>query len=296
VAAAVDGVALVAPTRSSRRGPRAWREADRLTQAAALWLAFLVIVGFTGSLLPFGDPRAIGAGPRLASPSAEWLFGTDELGRPLLPRVAEGVRTTILVAFLSVALTTVIGGLIGMLAGYKRGLVDAVVSRVTDVLFAFPALVLALLTTVVVGYGGAAAVVSIVLITTPLMIRVVRAATFVVSERDFVVVARVQGASLRRIMFVHIAPNVAGPIATQAAYALSLSMLIESGLSFLGFGVQPPDASLGSLVRDGTQYLTRAPWLVFIPGAVLASAILAVSLIGDGLRDALDPQKPRSLE
>jgi peptide/nickel transport system permease protein len=290
--AAVDAVAWAPPR---RRGPGAWHRADHLSRAAALWLAFLVLVGVLALQLPIGDPRQIAAGPRLAAPSLDWVFGTDELGRSLLPRVIEGIRTTFVVALASVALTTAIGALIGMLAGYTRGLLDAAVARLNEVLFAFPALLLALLVTVVMGYGTAAAVVSIVLITSPLMIRVVRAATMQVSERDFVIVARVEGASLPRILFVHIAPNVAGAIATQAAYAMSLSMLIESGLSFLGLGVQPPDASLGSLVRDGSQYLTEAPWLVFIPGAVLASAIFAVNLIGDGLRDALDRRTPRSL-
>jgi peptide/nickel transport system permease protein len=293
--AAVDASPWAGSVRPGRRPPRVWRQADRLTKAASLWLLCLVIVGVAASLLPVGDPRAIGAGPRLASPSVEWLFGTDELGRPLLPRVVEGIRTTFLVALLSVALTTVLGTLIGMLAGLQRGWLDSIVSRLTEVLFAFPALVFALLITVVIGDSSVATVVSIVLITSPLMIRVVRAATLLVSERDFVVVARVEGASLGRMLFVHIAPNVAGAVATQAAYAMSISMLIESALSFVGFGVQPPEASLGSLVRDGNQYLTDAPWLVFIPGAVLASAIVAVNLIGDGLRDTLDRRTPRSL-
>lgn len=297
--AAVEATAWEAtaePTPRGARGPRLWQQADRVTKLAFVWLIVLVLVGAAGPQLPIGDSREIAVGPRLAAPSWDWPFGTDELGRALLPRVVEGIRSTFLIAFLSVALTTAIGGLIGMLAGYKRRWLDSAVSRMTEVLFAFPAMLLALLVTVMLGAGRSAAIVSIVLITSPLMIRVVRAATFLVSERDFVVVARIQGASLPRILFVHIAPNIAGAIATQAAYAMSLSMLIESGLSFLGLGMQPPDASLGSLVREGSQHLTDAPWLVFIPGAVLASAIVAVNLIGDGLRDALDPRAPRNLE
>jgi peptide/nickel transport system permease protein len=292
----VDAQPWEAPVQSRRRLPRVWRDADRLTRAGVIWGAALLVVGTLASLSLTGDAREIGAGPRLAPPSVDWVFGTDELGRSLLPRVAEGIRTTFLIALVSVTLTTLIGGLIGMLAGYRRGWMDSVVSRLTDVLFAFPALVLALLITVVVGSGGLATVVSIVLITSPLMIRVVRAATLMVSGRDFVVIAQIQGASLPRILFMHIAPNVAGTVATQAAYAMSLSMLIESGLSFLGLGVQPPEASLGSLVREGSEHLTDAPWLVFVPGGVLASAILAINLIGDGLRDTLDPRTPRSLE
>jgi peptide/nickel transport system permease protein len=278
------------------QGPPAWRDADRVTKIACVWLALLVFAGVIGLALPIGSSTAIGVGPRLAGPSGHWLFGTDELGRSLLPRVIEGLRTTFLLASIAVVLTTLVGGLIGMVAGYKRGVIDGVTSRLTEVLFAFPALLLAMLISVVVGYGSWAAIISIVLITVPLMIRVVRAETLIVSQRDFVVVAQVGGASLARILLRHITPNVAGAVVTQAAYAMSLGMLIESGLSFLGLGVQPPGASLGSLVRDGTEYLTVAPWLVFIPGAALASAILAVNLIGDGLRDSLDRRRPRSLE
>jgi peptide/nickel transport system permease protein len=285
-----------ASARSRYRVPRLWRDADWPTKVAVAWLAVLVAVTTAAVVFPIGDPRAIATGARLAPPSLQAPFGTDDLGRSLLPRVVEGTRTTFLIAFLSVLLTTIIGGLLGMLAGYKRGLLDGALARISEILFAFPALVLALLSTVVIRNGTAAAIVSIVLITSPLMIRVVRAATLLVGTRDFVVVAHIEGASLARILFVYIAPNVAGAIATQAAYALSVSMLIESGLSFLGLGVQPPDASLGSLVRDGNQYLTSAPWLVFIPGAILASAILAVNLVGDGLRDALDRRLARSLD
>jgi peptide/nickel transport system permease protein len=132
-------------------------------------------------------------------------------------------------------------------------------------------------------------------VTLPLMVRVVRAATLTIADRDFVVTAEVGGASLARLLFIHVLPNIAGPLIVQATYALSVAMLVESGLSFLGLGMQPPDASLGSLVSQGNLYLVFAPWLVFAPGAVLALAILSVNLLGDGLRDMVDPRVQRLL-
>jgi peptide/nickel transport system permease protein len=246
-------------------------------------------------VLPFGDPRAIGVGPRLAGPAAHWLAGTDALGRSLLPRVVEAVRNTVLLAAAAVSITVAVSTVVGLLAAYRGGAVDLVVVRAADALFAFPPILLAILAAAIAGPGSAGALASIVLVTLPLMIRVVRASTLTVAGRDFVAAAEVGGASLPRILFVHLLPNIAGPIIVQATYALSVAMLVESGLSFLGLGVQPPDASLGSLVYEGTIYLTIAPWLVFVPGAVLGMAILAVNLLGDGLRDVIDPRAPRVL-
>ena len=258
-------------------------------------LALLVLLAVFGPLLPLGDPLAIGVGPRLAGPSAHWLVGTDALGRSLLPRVVQGVRNTILLAATAVSITVVISTVVGLLAAYRGRAVDLLVVRATDALFAFPPILLAILAAAIAGPGSAGAIASIVLVTLPLMVRVVRASTLAIAGRDFVAAAEVGGASLARILFIHLLPNVAGPIIVQATYALSVAMLVESGLSFLGLGVQPPNASLGSLVSEGTIYLTIAPWLVFVPGAVLGIAILSVNLLGDGLRDLIDPRALRVL-
>lgn len=268
---------------------------DRVSLLAVMTLVTLLLVGLLGPLLPIGNPTAIGIGPRLAPPAIEWPLGTDSLGRSLLPRVVAGMDSTITLATASVLFTTVLALVVGLLAAYQRGLFDEVAVRVADVGFSFPGLILAMLVSAVVGPGKPAAAAAIVFITTPLMFRVVRAASLVVSERDFVIAARVNGASRWRILFVHLLPNIAGTVMVQATYALSVGMLIESGLSFLGLGVQAPDASLGSLVHDGSTYLTIAPWLVFAPGALLATAIISVNLLGDGVRDLLDPRVARLL-
>jgi peptide/nickel transport system permease protein len=206
-----------------------------------------------------------------------------------------GIEITFLLATTSVVIAAIGAVLIGMLAAYLRGIVDELIVRIADVIFSFPAILLALLVAAILGPGNPGAVVTIMLVTAPLMVRVVRATSMVVVERDFVVAAEVSGASPWRILVVHIFPNIASAAAVQATYALSVGMLIESSLSFLGLGVQPPDASLGSLVREGSVYITVDPWLVFTPGLLLAVAILSVNLLGDGLRDVLDPREAQFL-
>ena len=276
----------------------AWRRAlahDGLGLLGAGLLAALLLIGIVGPLLPLGDADAIGAGPRLGAPSLAFPAGTDELGRAYLPRVVDGIGATFLVSSVAVVVTAVLGTLLGMAAGTLRGTTDTLIARFADVLFAFPALLFGLLAAAVLGAGGASAVIVIAVATLPLFVRVIRAATLVVAEREFVVAARVAGASTLRVLGVHILPNVLGAAIVQLTYALSIGMLIESGLSFLGLGVQPPRASLGSLLRLGSVYLTIAPWMVLVPGVVLALAIMAVNLFGDAVRDALEPLRGRAL-
>jgi peptide/nickel transport system permease protein len=273
----------------------AHRRLDRLTLAALGALGALVVVGVAGALSLFGDPRRLGAGPRLSAPSSSAWFGTDELGRSLLPRVAEAIGNTLLLALVAVAVSAFAATVLGVAAGYVKGPLDRVVVAVADILFAFPALLFAILVAALLGPGQAAAIAAIVLVTLPRMVRVIRHAVQVVAERDFVVSAEISGLPAWRTMAAHLVPNIAGTIVVQATFALSVAMLVESGLSFLGLGVQPPTASLGSLVSGGLGTLAIAPWLVFIPGAVLVLAIVTVNLVGDGLRDLFEPRELRSL-
>ena len=261
---------------------------DALSRIALLLLALFVLIALLGPVLPLGDPRAVNAGPRLSAPSGAFLAGTDSLGRSVLPRLAQGLRTTFLVAGVAVLLTAALSVALGMVAAYYRGAVGELITRTADVFFVFPAILLAILIVTISGPGVVGAVVAIALICSPLMIRVVRAASLTVVGRDFVIAARVGGARPSRILFVHVLPNVAGAAVVQGTYALSVGILLESALSFLGLGVQPPSASLGSLVHEGAIYLSVAPWLAIIPGILLALVIMSVNLIGDGLRDKLD--------
>jgi len=261
---------------------------DALSRTAFMLLSAFVLIALLASSLPLGDPEQINAGPRLAAPSAHWLAGTDSLGRSVLPRLAQGLRTTLLLAGTAVLLTAAVSIVLGMIAAYYRGVVGELITRTADVFFAFPAVLLAILIVAISGPGVTGAIVSIALICSPMMVRVVRAAALSVVGRDFITAARVGGARPARIMFVHVLPNIAGAAIVQGTYALSVGILLESVLSFLGLGVQPPDASLGSLVHEGAVYLSVAPWLVLIPGALLALVIMSVNLIGDGLRDRFD--------
>ncbi|NOR67722.1 MAG: ABC transporter permease subunit, partial [Woeseiaceae bacterium] len=167
--------------------------------------------------------------------------------------------------------------------------------RLADVLFAFPALILGLLMAAILPPGNFGVVTVISTATLPLFVRVVRSVSLSLSERGFIIAAEIAGASRTRVMFVHLLPNIAGAVLIQLTYALSVGMVIESALSFLGLGVQPPLASLGSLLRTGALYLTIAPWMVFSAGIVLSIAIMSINLLGDGLRDLLDPLQMRSL-
>ncbi len=268
---------------------------DPLMALGAVLLALFLLAGALGPLLPIGDPTAIGVGPRLSPPSQGLPLGTDELGRSNLPRVVDGILVTFFLAGFAVLLTAVVGVFIGLLAAYFGGYVDGLVARLTDVMYAFPAIILGLLVSSIVGPGTFAVVIVITAATLPLFIRVVRSVALSVAAREFVTAAEVAGASPLRIMVVHLLPNVAGAAIVQLTYALSIGMLIESALSFLGLGAQPPHPSLGSLLQQGATYLTIAPWLVFPPGIILSLAILSVNLLGDGMRDAIDPLEGRSL-
>jgi peptide/nickel transport system permease protein len=267
---------------------RSRRSGDLMTRLSVAILLSFALLAALGPLLPLGSTEAVGVGPRLSPPSGDFIAGTDALGRSLLPRLVQGLRTTFLLAGASVLVTSVVSVLLGMIAAYFRGWVGESITRVADVLFTFPPLLLAILIAAITGPGQLGAVVSISLICAPMMIRVVRAAALGVVGRDFIVAARVGGARAPRILMVHVLPSIGGSIMVQATYSLSVGMLIESGLSFLGLGVQVPQASLGSLVQQGAAYLSTSPWLVLLPGLILALVIMSVNLLGDGLRDRLD--------
>ncbi|SHM25553.1 ABC transporter permease [Cryptosporangium aurantiacum] len=271
------------------------RSLDLSARIAAVVLGVLVIVAALSALTGLGgDPSAL-AGGRLEPPSPEHWLGTDGLGRSELARLLQGIGTTLVLSAVAVLLTSIIAVLLGVVAGYFGGLFGDGIMRVVDVLYSFPALVLAILVAALLGPGRTAALASIVLITVPLMTRMVRIGAASVARRDFVTAARISGVPAWRIMLRHVLPNVAGTVVVQGSYALSLGILIEGGLSFLGYGVQLPQSSLGSLVQDGALYFTAAPWLLFAPGVVLVVAICAINLLGDGLRDRFEPRGTGSL-
>ncbi|KTR85906.1 ABC transporter permease [Leucobacter chromiiresistens] len=275
---------------ASVRPPR-----DGLFIASIATLAAIVGIAVVAAVVPFaGDPAKI-VGPRLSAPSGAALLGTDALGRSVLARLLEGIGTTLVLSAVAVLCTAVISVMLGMIAGYLGGWTREGVMRFVDVLYSFPSIVLAILIAAVVGPGQVAALASIVLVTVPLMTRMVSAASMAVAKRDFVTTAQISGVSAPVILFRHVLPNISGTIAVQGTYALSVGILVEGGLSFLGYGVQLPQSSLGLLIQEGSSYMVQAPWLLFAPAVVLVLAILAINLVGDTLRDRLDPRETRSL-
>lgn len=268
---------------------------DILFRIAVWTLAAFITATLLGHLLGVGGNPGTIVGDRLAPPGGSQPLGTDSLGRSLLPRLLQGVGTTLLLSSLAVLCAAAISTALGVLAGYRGGRTAEFIHRLSDVLYSFPSIVLAVLVSAVIGPGRLSALASIVLVTVPLMTRMVGTAARSVSRREFVTAARISGVPARTIMRRHILANVSGTIAVQGTYALSIGILVEGGLGFLGHGVQLPDASLGLLIQEGSLYLVNAPWLIAGPGVVLVAAIVSINLIGDSMRDRFEPRETRAL-
>jgi len=252
----------------------------------ALYAAIALGVGF----LPIRDPLQISA-DRLAAPSAAFPFGTDPLGRDLFSRVLFGARLSMQVAVLSVAGATIAGGVLGLVSGYLGGIVDLAIGRVMDVFFAFPAILLALGIVAALGPDPANVIIAIAVVYTPIFMRVVRGPVLALKAREFVEAARAIGATRMRIVVRHIVPNLLSTLIVQVSLALSWAVLTEGALSFLGLSAQPPAPSWGVMLNEGRQYLEFATHLAIFPGLAIMVAVLGFNLLGDGLRDALDPQR-----
>jgi peptide/nickel transport system permease protein len=249
-----------------------------------------VVIALVVGVLPLRDPLAVST-QRLIGPSPEFPFGTDALGRDLLSRILFGTRLSIRVAVLSVALATIVGGTLGLVSGYLGGLADLAIGRVLDVFFAFPAILLALGIVAALGPDPNNVIIAIAVVYTPILARVVRGPVLALKARDFVEAARAVGATGPRIVIRHIVPNLMSTLIVQVSLALSWAVLTEGALSFLGLSAQPPAPSWGVMLSEGRQYLEFATHLAVFPGLAIMIAVLGFNLLGDGLRDALDPQQ-----
>ena len=275
--------------RARRRGGRlrpAWRQPLAVV-GSVIAVAWLVVAIFAPLIAPY-DPLAQNFAISQA-PSGAHLFGTDELGRDVLSRVIFGSRVSVPIALLLVTLAALIGGLIGGVAGYFRGIVDGLSMRVVDLVFAFPAIILAMVVAAVLGRGLQNAALAIVVVAWPSYARVVRGLELSVGDSEYVESARLLGSSARRTLFRDVLPNVAGPVLVLATLDLANAILLLSGLSFLGLGAQPPQAEWGSMVADGAQYF-QWWWIGTFPGLAIFTAVLAFNFLGDSLRDLFDPQ------
>ena len=263
---------------------------EPLALAGLVMVLANVAVALFVDLLPLRDPLLLSA-ERLAGPSATFPLGTDALGRDLLSRILHGARLSMEVAFVSVALATLIGGALGLVSGYLGGIADLVIGRVMDMFFAFPAILLALGIVAALGPDAKNVIIAIAVVYTPIFARVVRGPVLELKVREFVLSAQAVGASELRIVLRHIVPNLVSTLIVQISLALSWAVLTEGALSFLGLSAQPPAPSWGVMLSEGRQYVEFAIHLALFPGLAIMIAVLGFNLLGDGLRDALDPQR-----
>ena len=258
-------------------------------------LAIIIVLLVVATLAALGltphPPLAQEADIRFFPPSAENWLGTDQFGRDVASRVMVGVFASLRVAVLAVAVAAVIGSVAGIAAGYFGGWTDRVVGRITDMLFAFPAILLALAVLAALGRGWVNTVIAVAIVYIPIFVRVARGPVLTVRELDFVKAGRVLGYGSGRLLFRHVFPNITAPLIVQIALALSWAILTESSLSFLGLGTQPPDPSLGLMVSDARTLVTRGWWLMAAPATAIVLAVVGLNLLGDGLRDVLDPTR-----
>jgi dipeptide transport system permease protein len=232
-------------------------------------------------------PSWLGGDPR-------FLLGTDAIGRDILSRLIFGARYSLVIGAVVVAMSLTAGIILGVIAGYFRGWVDTVIMRVMDVILAFPSLLLALVLVAILGPGLENAMLAIAIVLQPHFARLVRGAVMAEKNREYVTSAKVAGAGHLRLMFITILPNCLGPLIVQATLSFSNAILEAAALGFLGLGAQPPTPEWGTMLATAREFITRAPWVVTSPGLAILVTVLAINLIGDGLRDALDPKLKRS--
>jgi peptide/nickel transport system permease protein len=257
----------------------------------AVLLLFIVIALLAPLVLP--DPTRLNPVQRLRTPSLQHLFGTDQFGRSTLSRTLNGTRISLTVGILVAVVTTAVGLLFGLFAGFLRR-IDNVIMRLMDGIMAIPGILLAIALMSLFGSSIQNVVVAISIAEIPRMARIVRSSVLVIREQPYVEAAVTNGTKLSRLLWRHVLPNIAAPVIVQATYVFASAMIVESVLSFLGAGTPPTIPSWGNMLAEGRQYLQRGPWMIAFPGACLALLVLTVNVLGDALRDALDPRLSRS--
>ncbi len=288
---AVTVATAVQPTVESP-ARRAWaklrrRKGAMVALAVLLVLAFLAI--FAPLIAPY-DPVKQGWASVRKAPSALYWFGTDEVGRDLFSRIIYGARASLSAGVISVSIALLLGVPVGLLAGYRGGWVDAVISRFTDAMLACPFLILAIAMAAFLGPSLSNAMIAIGVTAMPIFIRLTRGQVISVKVEDYVEAARSVGNTPFQIAFRHILPNIAPQLLVQATLTIATAIIAEAALSFLGLGQQPPQPSWGSMLNSAQRFLSNAPWMAIFPGLAIFVTVLSFNLLGDGLRDALDPR------
>jgi peptide/nickel transport system permease protein len=267
-----------------------------LALGGLLVIAAMVVLALFGTLIAPSGENDVDVSAMLTGPSAAHWFGTDELGRDVLSRVIIAAHASMEVSAVSVGIALAVGVLLGLLAGYYRRFADSLIMRCMDVLFAFPVMLLAIAIVAVLGAGIGSAMIAIAVVYTPIFARITRASVLSVREEVYVRAAVSIGAPDREIIARHILPNVAGPIIVQTSLSFGFAILTEAALSFLGLGVQPPQPSWGAMLFDARGFVQQAWWMAVFPGLAIVLTVLSFNLVGDALRDVLDPRRRTQLE
>lgn len=273
---------------------RKWRRPAFLrSPLTVLGLIIVVIFAFlaiTAPVIAPYSPIKQTLSQRLKPPSVEHWMGTDQLGRDVWSRMLYGAQISLTIGLVVVVTAGIFGTLVGLIAGYRGGRVDEALMRITDVFFAFPALILAMAIAGALGPSLTNAMIAIAVVSWPVYARLVRGQVLALREREFVEAARSVGVPTPRILWKHLLPNTLSPILVQVSFDMGGAILIAAGLSFIGFGAQPPTPEWGVMISDGRKYVSTQPWLPLFPGLAILFTVAAFNLIGDGLRDALDPR------
>ena len=282
----------VAPVRTRSQRRRMW-DTFLGNRAAVVGLVLVIVITLLSVFAPLiasHDPLAQSGADRLTPPDQLYPLGRDAFGRDVLARILYAGRVSLLIGVLSVALGGSLGPLIGLVAGYSGGKLEGLLMRAVDVLMAFPSLLLGLTVLAVLGPGLEKVVLAIGLLLSPPFARVVHGATLALKGQEFISAARAVGAGHLRIMRLHILPNMVGEIVVLVSVWTASAIRVEASLSFIGLGISPPTPTWGNMIRDGTTHLINAPWLSIFPGLAIVLTVLAFNLLGDGLRDVLDPK------
>ncbi|MFC4735089.1 nickel transporter permease [Bacillus daqingensis] len=263
---------------------------NKLALVGLFIIAFFILTAIFAPLLTSYQPQSINAGPRLQSPNADHWFGTDDLGRDIFTRIVYGARISLMVGFFAVTGALFFGSLLGIIAGYFGRWIDMIISRIFDIMLAFPSILLAIAIVAILGPSLQNALIAIAIINIPIFGRLVRSKVISIREEEYILAAKAQGMKSGRILIHHVLPNSTAPIIVQATLGFGTAILEAAALGFLGLGAQPPTPEWGSMLSDARQYIQSAPWTVLFPGLSIMLVVLGFNMIGDGLRDALDPK------
>lgn len=263
---------------------------DPLGRSGLIGIALIVIMAVFAPLIAPYDVAEMHGKSKLAAPSLQFLFGTDNFGRDVFSRIIYGARVSLIVGIVSVGIAAGCGYVLGLVAGFFEGKVETVIMMFMDIIFAFPSILLALFIVSALGTSIVNTMIAIGIVNIPVFTRTVRASVKSVKSMDYIKNARSIGLKPWQVLFQHVTPNVMAPFTVQATLALSGAILTEASMSFLGLGIQPPDPSWGSMLSDARKYMERAPWLVIFPAVFIILTILSFNLLGDSLRDVLDPK------